>query len=226
MIPAQPSVPASSAEPPKDSEDSRAAQAGKVLAPGRRTVTFMLWAVFFITYVQLIFVVSWTPSLLEFTGATPAQVGASLLLANAGSVVGLLAGGILILHLGPIRIMLGAQAVIAAALLVIGAAIASSFAIVSVGLFTFGTGMGLLSAAMVAMAAEIYPQKIRGTAMGLSYGAGRLGSIVAAALGGILYTAGLSVTTLYVLAASLAVPLTVSVVTIAKRRQAAMAIAD
>ncbi|PJG45054.1 hypothetical protein CAF53_25890 (plasmid) [Sphingobium sp. LB126] len=219
LVPPSQSLAASSAPAPARVQAPALAAAAprpRVLAPGRRASTLILWILFFVEFVQMIFVVSWSPTLLDLAGASPSQVGSALLLFNLGSMTGITVGGVLVDRISHYRVMIGCSVAIMLSLFLLGMFTHYPFAFFAIGLVLFGASSGVGNSAVLALAAAAYPPDIRATAIGWAYCFARLGSTVAASLGGYLYAAGWSAASLYYLIGSLGIALLLGAMLIAR----------
>ncbi|MGH6617554.1 MFS transporter [Sphingomonas sp.] len=169
-------------------------------ADGRLWPALTLWLGLFCLMLLVYFLVSWSPSILVASGATPGVAALAGVALNLGGIIGALCLAPAINRFGPYRPV--------AALIGMG-----TFAVAALGLNLHSTAatMTLLFLAGVAvmggqlnfpaMTVELYPQHVRGAGSGWTVGMGRLGSIVGPLLGGVLIGAGLSSSALFLFAA-------------------------
>ena len=194
-------------------ETESAVAQGKVAEPeptlrvlfggGRAGATLQVWLSFFCTLIVLYFLLNWLPSLIVSRGLSHAQAGITQIFFNTGSVIGVLAIGILMDRVKPGLVVLAVYVGIIASLVALsGAADMSSLSIsvLFAGMFVVGA-QGML----YALAAACYRTEIRGTGVGAAVAVGRLGSIVGPLAAGQLLSVGKSAST--VIGAS--VPVTV-----------------
>jgi MFS transporter, AAHS family, 4-hydroxybenzoate transporter len=166
---------------------------------GRAATTLLLWVIFTMNIMELIFLSSWTPTLIHSTGV-PLDWALNVAMVMQ---IGALVGGLLMARgmdkKGPFVVLIGAHAL----------------GVVAVGSFGYSIGMGpgmyvagaLMGAgimgtqtAMFGLAAGIYPTAIRATGIGSALGVGRIGSILGPLIGGALVKYGLPVEQIYLLA--------------------------
>jgi AAHS family 4-hydroxybenzoate transporter-like MFS transporter len=153
---------------------------------GRGAMTLLLWVPFFTSFMILIFMTSWIPTLLRANGLSIAQAGLAIALNSLGSFVGSGSVGRLMDRFGAYTILIPTfiLASIAAGLLGFSLASLGSAAIVVITLS--GLFAGASQAGVIALAATVYPVAIRSTGVGWAMALGRLGAVVGPMLGGVL----------------------------------------
>jgi len=134
---------------------------------------------------------TWLPQLMSSAGYT-LNAGLSLLLVlNVGAVVGLVVAGILADKHGTKKIVLlwfGLSAVFLAALSVkIQNELLLNAAVFVTGVFVFSSQV-----LVYAWVSQLFPARLRGTALGFAAGVGRLGAILGPAVTGTLVAAGIA----------------------------------
>ncbi|WP_037062746.1 MFS transporter [Pseudonocardia acaciae] len=134
---------------------------------------------------------TWLPQLMRTAGFDLGPALAFLLILNLGAVAGSMLsawGGV---RFGPVRTAVVACAAAAAGLLALlgqpGTAV-SYAALVLAGVGTHGT-----QCLIIAAVASHYPAALRGSALGVALGVGRIGAVAAPQVGGLLLGAGLGV---------------------------------
>ena len=152
-------------------------------------VSIATWVASFMGLLLVYGLNSWLPTIMKAAGYALGTSLTMLLLLNLGGVVGLVIAGIVgdargirasaILWFGGATVLLGLLSIRMPTLLLNGA--------------VFLTGLFVFSAQVLiyAYVTRVYPPAIRGTALGLAAGIGRVGSIVGPAVTGALVTAGL-----------------------------------
>jgi MFS transporter, AAHS family, 4-hydroxybenzoate transporter len=150
---------------------------------GRAALTLLLWVPFFTSFLILIFVTSWIPTLLRAGGLSVAQAGLAIALNSLGSFFGSGSVGRLMDRYGTYLVLIPAfiLASIAAGLLGFSTANFLSAAIV---ITLSGFFAGASQTGVIALAAVIYPVAIRSTGVGWAMAIGRLGSVIGPILGG------------------------------------------
>jgi AAHS family 4-hydroxybenzoate transporter-like MFS transporter len=161
----------------------------QLLLQGRRRMTLSLWVMMFMSLLDLYFLYSWMPILLNDAGITVQRAIIITTLLQLGGALGALSLG---------RIIDWLSSYHAISVSYFGAAIF----IFCIGLA--GVRTGLLVAAVFAagfciigsqtcsnaLAAEVYPTSIRSTGVGWALGIGRIGSMMGPLVGGLLLSMG------------------------------------
>ena len=134
---------------------------------------------------------TWLPQLMASAGYSLNAGLALLLVLNVGAVVGLLIAGVLADRHGTKRIVLlwfGLSAVFLAALSIqIQNEIVLYAAVFVTGVFVFSSQV-----LVYAWVSQLFPVRLRGTALGFAAGVGRLGAILGPAVTGALVAAGIA----------------------------------
>ena len=134
---------------------------------------------------------TWLPQLMASAGYSLNAGLALLLVLNVGAVVGLLVAGVLADRHGTKRIVLlwfGLSAVFLAALSIqIQNEIVLYAAVFVTGVFVFSSQV-----LVYAWVSQLFPVRLRGTALGFAAGVGRLGAILGPAVTGALVAAGIA----------------------------------
>jgi AAHS family 4-hydroxybenzoate transporter-like MFS transporter len=165
--------------------------------------TVCLWITFCANTVALYFITSWLPTLMRNTGASLTK--ASILTSTYGS--GVIAGSVLLGFLmdrrNPYYVLSAAMFLGSVAIVAIGPATAVLgllvIALIGAGLGTAGAQTGL-----AALAADFYPTISRASGVSWAMGVGRVGSIVGAAIGGVMLAAHWGLSKVFVV---IAIPL-------------------
>ncbi len=152
---------------------------------GRAAMTLLLWVPFFTSFMILIFITSWIPTLLRANGLSVAQAGFAIALNSLGSFIGSASVGRLMDRFGAYTVLVPTfvLASIAAGLLGFSLASLGSAAIAVITLS--GLFAGASQAGVIALAAVVYPVAIRSTGVGWAMAIGRLGAVVGPVLGGL-----------------------------------------
>jgi MFS transporter, AAHS family, 4-hydroxybenzoate transporter len=153
---------------------------------GRAAMTLLLWVPFFTSFMILIFMTSWIPTLLRANGLSIAQAGLAIALNSLGSFIGSGSVGRLMDRFGAYTVLIPTfiLASIAAGLLGFSLASLGSAAVIVITLS--GLFAGASQAGVIALAATLYPVAIRSTGVGWAMAMGRLGAVVGPMLGGLL----------------------------------------
>lgn len=184
----------------------------------RPSHTAALWTAFFMGYLALYFLISWTPTLLVDSGLDISQGIYAGIALNAGGAVGMLVLGEWSARRG-LRRLIAAFFVAAGLGMALMGQLAGALPVllavtVAVGFVGLGALIGLYS-----VAARLYPAPVRASGVGFAIGAGRLGGILGPGLGGALMTLGWPMSQYFVV---LAIPLALAGVAVATLRVAAL----
>ncbi|MDQ1538801.1 MAG: transporter, family, benzoate transport protein [Actinomycetota bacterium] len=154
-------------------------------------ISIALWVATFMGLLLVYGLNTWLPKIMELAGySTGAGLG-FLLALNLGGVTGLLIAGKVSDARGnkpTVLLWFGLAAVLLSALSIkLESTIAVYIAVFLAGVFVFSAQV-----LVYALIAHLYPPEIRGTALGMAAGVGRIGAIIGPFLGGALVTAGLA----------------------------------
>jgi MFS transporter, AAHS family, 4-hydroxybenzoate transporter len=151
---------------------------------GRTGITLTLWALFFLSFLLVVFGISWLPSLLRQHGATTSQMGIALALWSLGGIIGSVIFGGLVERISPYTVQIWGYILLAIGIGSLGfIAASSSFAVaVTFAFITSILGSGTNSV-VGTLTALNYPTAMRSTAIGWGYGLGRAGATVGPMLG-------------------------------------------
>ena len=186
---------------------------------GRALCTLLMWVVYFMSLLDIYFLASWLPTVLNSGGKSLklAVLGASLL--QFGGVAGTLVIGRVLDRTKPYRMLVGAY--VGAALFIAAIGMASQGAML-LGVL-FGAGFFLVGgqSGLNYLATSFYPTSARASGIGWGLGIGRIGSIIGPTAGAVLIATRWPVNALFlVVAAPCAVAaLAVLVMAFAARRQ-------
>jgi AAHS family 4-hydroxybenzoate transporter-like MFS transporter len=167
---------------------------------GRALTTILVWIVFINALLLAFFIFSWMPTLL-----TGAGLGKSApLVATSVTTVGGMIGGVLLGLLAdrvrsPMRLLVGGYGLAVIATYAVSVTV-HSFVPLLFATFALGVGVIGTQVCMNAVAASLYPAKIRATGVGWAYGAGKVGSLAGPGIGGLLLGAGVSSETIFLCA--------------------------
>jgi MFS transporter, AAHS family, 4-hydroxybenzoate transporter len=144
----------------------------------------LLWVPFLSSFLILIFVTSWIPTLLRAGGLSMAQVGLAIALNSLGSFFGSGAVGRLMDRYGTYTVLIPAFILASSAAGLLGFSTAN-FPSAAVVITLSGFFAGASQTGVIALAAVTYPVAIRSTGVGWAMAIGRLGSVIGPILGGI-----------------------------------------
>ncbi|GAA3301679.1 MFS transporter [Streptomyces cinereospinus] len=153
---------------------------------GRNGVkTTLLWASFFVLMASFYFAASWTPKLLEQSGASAEQGLSGGMLLNVGGVVATLGFGLLALTVSKRTLTAGSMVAMAVTFVGMSFALGNLTATLIVAV-AVGIAMNAAAAGIYTIAPELYPAEVRTTAVGWAAAFGRLGAICSPVLAGVL----------------------------------------
>jgi len=156
-----------------------------LFSEGRAVPTVLLWVLSFLSFYLLWIVVSWLPTLLRQSGASAQEYSRAFACMNVGATVGTIGIGRLMDRFNPFRTLKFAFVLAFITVSVFGLLASGSFVVVAV--LATGTGLFLITnAGIMALAAVSYATGIRASGVGWAYAIGKIGSILAPAVGGLL----------------------------------------
>ncbi|WP_290050109.1 MFS transporter [Amycolatopsis solani] len=172
-------------------EDADRVSVRDLLGARFRRVSIAVWTGSFMGLLLVYGLNTWLPQLMRTAGYPISTSITLLLVLNIGAVLGLVLAGTIADRFGirPIaRIWFGAGAVLLAALsLRIGNAFLLNTVVLLTGVFVFSAQVLIYG-----YVAQVFPARLRGTALGLTSAVGRLGSILGPFVTGALVTAGVA----------------------------------
>lgn len=188
---------------PADGDDEARrdqARVGKLFTPRLRVFTVVLWVFAFVAFLTTYIINSWVPTLLKDYGFTPVEAPLGIAMYNLGGIIGTLLLIVLSPRLGTARTQVITSCFGIAALVALGVAQLAHVGVLALllvaGLGTITNGNG-----QMAVATSLYPSGTRATGIGWNAAVGRVGSIVAPAIGGILIAASLGARPILLIAA-------------------------
>lgn len=181
---------------------------------GRALATLVLWAVFFMSLLDLYLLLNWLPTVLNDLGASVSVAAAVGAMLQLGGIVGTLTLGKIIdrFSFRALSLAFLFAAIAIATVGFSGQSIAFAiFAISCAGFFLVGGHI-----ATIALAATHYPTMARSTGVGWAIGVGRIGSIVGPLIGGIMLARGMDAQLLFMAAAVPALVASVAALVLAR----------
>lgn len=193
--------------PPEEKQNEQSGNVTALLSNQHRANTIATWAIYFLGFLSLYFLLSWIPSLFVDAGFSRKQGISALTQFNLGGVLGIILIGLITTRLKlarPIALFFLLSGLCLAALYLfrLEALFALNASVLIIGFLLQGA-----FTAMYAVAARIYPTNVRATGIGWAAGLGRTGAIVSPIAGG--YLAGMG-WDLYSLSLLFAFPLLVA----------------
>jgi MFS transporter, AAHS family, 4-hydroxybenzoate transporter len=169
---------------------------------GRTPVTLLLWVIFFMSLLDIYFLASWLPTVLNDLGASVSMAVLIGTMLQVGGVVGTFALGSLVDRFS-FRVL---ALVYLGAVLAVGAIgqLGHSAILVSIAIFAAGFCVVGGQIAANALTAGYYPTSVRATGVGWALGIGRVGSIIGPVVGGLLIQQKWSTGALFMAAAAAA----------------------
>jgi AAHS family 4-hydroxybenzoate transporter-like MFS transporter len=161
-----------------------------------------LWIAFFACMNAVYLVFSWLPSMLAAQGLDTATASSGLAAYNFGGVLGVLICAPVIGIVGSRRPLLIGALIGAATALGLRFISAGDHALLIAGYGLHGVFANAVQTALFALAAHVYPTKVRASGVAASAAVGRLGALLSSISGAVIIQAG-SATYLGVLAVSL-----------------------
>jgi MFS transporter, AAHS family, 4-hydroxybenzoate transporter len=183
---------------------------------GRAAVTLLLWVIFTMNIMELIFLSSWTPTLIHSTGVPLDWALNVSMVMQAGALVGALLMARGMDKYGPYVVLVGAHALGVLAVGGFGYSIGMGPSMYIAGAL-MGAGIMGTQTAMFGLVAGVYPTSMRATGIGSALGVGRIGSIAGPLIGGAMVKSGLPVEQIYLLAVVPPVISTIAIVTLWRR---------
>jgi AAHS family 4-hydroxybenzoate transporter-like MFS transporter len=177
------------------------ARVRNVFDDGRAVMTFILAIAVAATLMSNYFVIGWSPLLFNMAGMSPSRSAMVGSMFPMGSMIGAWIWGRLSDNIWP-PLVLGLASLLGAVCYALIGHTLFSFPLLMTTVIVGGLGMGVQSA-YNGFITSVYPTSVRGTALGLIMGIGRLGAIVGPLLGGILVRAKWNINHLYFVPAGL-----------------------
>lgn len=170
----------------------------QLFAVGFRRGTLLLWSVFFMSLLIVYLMTNWLPTLIHSSGLPLAAAARIAILYQVGGTVGALVIGFLMDRFPPTIVLGSAYAAGTLFLMATGYAQGSLLAatVTGVGFCISGSQVGAN-----AFAARYYPTASRVTGVSWALGVGRLGSVCGALVGGVLLTANIGFSLLFLIIA-------------------------
>lgn len=179
------------------------ASARQLFTEGRALLTVMLWTVFFFSLFGMYMLASWLPTVFSGIGWPMAEAIRTVSWFWLGGIIGGLVAGALIDRFGAYRVLVPGFVVAAAATAAIGLVVERSGNDMVVLAVVLVAGFGVVGAqlAMTALAADLYPTRLRSTGIGWGLGVGRMGAVISPIAGGYALAAGWSQSGIFAAAA-------------------------
>jgi len=148
----------------------------EIFTDGRMGVTLLLLGILMLSYATIKVMTVWLTPLLQTAGIPVVKASWVLASLDIGSMIGLGLAGYVVGRFGPARSLMPALLLLAITSVVISVQI-SNVAILVPGGFVIGLTGGIGQSAPLALFAQIYPTRVRSTALGLGGTAGQVGKV-------------------------------------------------
>ncbi|MEO8466609.1 MAG: MFS transporter [Gammaproteobacteria bacterium] len=152
----------------------------------RGTTTVLLWVAFFMSLLNVYFVINWLPTSLTSSGFTVTDAAVMTTFYHVGGVAGTYALGLLMDKLGAHRMQILAMLVSVAGLYVFATIGGMTQPETTAVLMLVGFGVVGGQVGVNALASMTYPVAMRSTGLGWALGVGRVGSIIGPTIGGLM----------------------------------------
>ena len=163
-----------------------------IMKGGYRISTFQLWASLFLAFSTLYFLTNWIPKLAANAGVSLENAIYAGTIFNLGAIIGISTQGYFSSKFG-LKKTIGFILFFTAFLMAIfGFFVGSDAVLIIFFLLGFGIQGGFVG--LYAVAARMYPTRIRATGVGWAIGMGRVGGIIGPIAGGLLVAIGLDMT--------------------------------
>jgi benzoate transport len=163
-----------------------------IMKGGYRISTFQLWASLFLAFSTLYFLTNWIPKLASNAGVSLENAIYAGTIFNLGAIIGISTQGYFSSKIG-LKKTIGFILFFTSFLMAIfGFFVGSDAVLIIFFLLGFGIQGGFVG--LYAVAARMYPTRIRATGVGWAIGMGRVGGIIGPIAGGLLVAIGLDMT--------------------------------
>lgn len=157
-----------------------------------RISTLQLWTSLFLAFSTLYFLTNWIPKLATNAGVSMENAIYAGTIFNLGAIIGISTQGYFSSKFG-LKKTIGVILFLTAFLMsIFGLFVGSDAVLIIFFLLGFGVQGGFVG--LYAVAARMYPTRIRATGVGWAIGMGRVGGIIGPIAGGLLVTIGLNMT--------------------------------
>ncbi|MBN3846687.1 MFS transporter [Paraburkholderia sp. Ac-20342] len=163
---------------------------------GRAPGTLILWVIYFISLLEIYFLASWLPTVLNSDGRSLANAALGTSLMQFGGVAGTFVFGRFMDRLNPHRVLMACYLLGCFFIGSIGFLYKSSIILPTLflgGMFLIGAQSGLSAVSSV-----FYPTSARATGVGWNLGVGRIGSICGPMVGALLLSKNFSVQSMFI----------------------------
>lgn len=181
----------------------------RLFEPQYRATTLLIWLAFITVMSAYYFISSWTPALLEAAGMAKTQSQTVGMAISVGGALGSLAFGLLVSRWTARTVLIAFS--VSAVGVIFAFLSAGTLAVALVFAVLLGALMNGCIAGLYTVNPTLYAADFRSTGVGITIGVGRLGSIVAPMIAGVLLDAGWAKNDLYAATAVVILAAAVSV---------------
>jgi len=184
---------------PRATAAGERAPIASLFTQGRAAGTLLLWAALFFSLLLTYLLINWMPVIARSAGLGVEAAVTAVSMLNLGAVAGCLVIGRLADRYRPALVIGTGYALGAVAIVLIGHAGSSSTLLCAVAFMAGALSLGA-QMCTVALCSSFYETFLRATGVGWGMGIGRGGAIVGPVVGGLLLAAGVSGSTLFMVA--------------------------
>ncbi|MFZ9660786.1 MAG: MFS transporter [Chitinophagaceae bacterium] len=178
--------------PQKSEEQHLEVSVKTLLGSEYRRATLQLWVSLFLAFSTLYFMINWIPKLAANAGVSIQSAIYAGTIFNLGAIIGIATQGYLSSRFG-LKKTIGVILIFTSLIMLcFGFFMGSDIVLFIFFLLGFGIQGGFVG--LYALAARMYPTRIRSTGVGWAIGSGRLGGIIGPIIGGLLVGMGLNMT--------------------------------
>ncbi len=185
-------MPALEALPTHTEQEKEAVTLKSLVGTEYKIPTLHLWASLFLAFSTLYFLTNWIPKLATNAGISMESAIYAGTIFNLGAILGISTQGYFSSRFGLKKTISVILILTSMLMLSFGLFVGSDWVLFIFFLLGFGVQGGFVG--LYAVAARMYPTRIRTTGVGWAIGAGRLGGIIGPIFGGFLVAWGLSMT--------------------------------
>ncbi|MEC9341741.1 MAG: MFS transporter [Pseudomonadota bacterium] len=165
---------------------------GALFAPELRSSTIAIWLVYFFNWVAWFSLILWLPMALNAAGMSVVDAARGTMVLNGAALVFILPLAWYLPRL-PVKQVVAALLLLGVVTSVAMAAAGSQWTLMMVLVALSGLFIGGPQIALNYLAVAIYPTQLRATGVGAAIGIGRVGTILGAAVGGLILERGVAI---------------------------------
>jgi len=184
----------------KEDEERSKQPVASLFTGGMWKLTLFFWIAFIMDQAILYFVINWAPSLLLTAGMSSTSGHDAASMFGIGGAIGTLAQGWLATRYGIYKVMLGEISIYIIAMLVMPFALGNA-ELAPALIFIIAATICAYHAGFIMVLLESYPEAIKSTGFGWTFGVGRIGASTAPLLTGYLLSIGWTPAAIFAIAA-------------------------